>query len=418
MKKSSKKKSIDNIKYSKDITKKIMEDYSINQENKEEKSKENNKWEKVDTVIIKKYNNFQPGDKLIAFDLDDTLIDQKDGKKFQYKESFPNDWKTIYDKKKMNEKLEEYKSKNYIFAVFSNQSIISSGQIREDLFKERIDNIFNEAFKFPFIFLAATTKDYNRKPSIGMFEIFENKYNNNIKIDKDNSYYIGDAAGREKTKKKKKDFSDSDYKFSINCKLKFLTPEEFFLNEKVNIPKIKEDYHIYDKNNNNHIKYSNEQEMIILIGSPGSGKSTFCENFLVPKGYVRINLDTLKTKQKCFQKTIEAIKNNKSVVIDNTNPQKSKREEFINIAMENKIKIRAFIMKVDKDLAIHLNNLRVINNNRNHFSESVNMIPIHSFYKNYEEPKTNEGFDEIVNVNFVPGPFENEKDKEIFYMLS
>ena len=418
MKKSSKKKSIDNIKNSNDITKKIMEDYTIKQENKNEKSKEKNNWEKVDTVIIKQYNNFQPGEKLIAFDLDDTLINQKDGKKFTYKESFPNDWKTIYDKKKMNEKLEEFKSKNYIFAIFSNQSIISSGQIREDLFKERIDNIFNEAFKFPFIFFAATTKDYNRKPSIGMFELFENKYNNNIKIDKENSNYIGDAAGREKTKTQKKGFSDSDYKFSINCNLKFLTPEEFFLNEKVTIPKIKENYHIYDNNNNVHIKYPKDIEMIILIGSPGSGKSTFCENFLVPKGYVRINLDTLKTKQKCFQKTIEAIKNNKSVVIDNTNPQKNKREDFINIGVENKIKIRAFVMKVNKDLAIHLNNLRLINKNRNHLSESVNLIPIHSFYKNYEEPKISEGFDEIVNVNFVPGPFQNEKDKQIFYMLS
>ena len=97
MKKSSKKKSIDNIKNSNDITKKIMEDYTIKQENKNEKSKEKNNWEKVDTVIIKQYNNFQPGEKLIAFDLDDTLINQKDGKKFTYKDSFPNDWKTIYD---------------------------------------------------------------------------------------------------------------------------------------------------------------------------------------------------------------------------------------------------------------------------------------------------------------------------------
>ena len=96
MKKSSKKKSIENIKYSNDITKKIMEDYSIKKEDKNEK----NNWEKVDTIIIKSYNNFQPGKKLIAFDLDDTLINQKDGKKFTYKESFPNDWKTIYDKKK------------------------------------------------------------------------------------------------------------------------------------------------------------------------------------------------------------------------------------------------------------------------------------------------------------------------------
>ena len=410
--KSQKKKSIETIKNSNEITEKIIEDYSL----KQEKKGNEEKWEKIETVIIKKYNNFKPGSKIISFDLDDTLITEK-GKKFQYNENFPKDYKTMYDEKKMNETLEEYSKKNYIFIVFSNQSIISLGKINENLFKERIDNIFKNNFKYPFLFLASTSKDYYRKPSIGMFEIFEKELNNNIKIDKENSYYIGDAAGREKTKNKKKDFSDSDYKFALNCNLNFLTPEEFFLNEKQTIPKIKEDYHIYDNNNNDHIKFNDKnKEMIILIGAPGSGKSTFCENYL--KNYIRINQDNLKNKKKCFEKTIEAIKDNNNIVIDNTNPQKNIREEYIKIAKDNNYKVRAFIMKVNKDLAFHLNNLRIINNERKHFSEAVNQIPIHTFFKNYEEPKLNEGFDDIVQVNFVPGPFQSEKDKEIFYMFS
>ena len=412
--KSQKKKSIETIKNSNEITEKIIEDYSLKQ--KQEKKENEEKWEKIETVIIKKYNNFKPGSKIISFDLDDTLITEK-GKKFSYNENFPKDYKTMYDEKKMNETLEEYSKKNYIFIVFSNQSIISLGKINEDLFKERIDNIFKNNFKYPFLFLASTTKDYYRKPSIGMFEIFEKELNNNIKIDKENSYYIGDAAGREKTKNKKKDFSDSDYKFALNCNLNFLTPEEFFLNEKQTIPKIKEDYHIYDNNNNDHIKFNDKnKEMIILIGAPGSGKSTFCENYL--KNYIRINQDNLKNKKKCFEKTIEAIKDNNNIVIDNTNPQRNIREEYIKIAKDNNYKVRAFIMKVNKDLAFHLNNLRIINNERKHFSEAVNQIPIHTFFKNYEEPKINEGFDDIVQVNFVPGPFQSEKDKEIFYMFS
>jgi hypothetical protein len=48
----------------------------------------------------------------------------------------------------------------------------------------------------------------------------------------------------------------------------------------------------------------------------------------------------------------------------------------------------------------------------------VNNIPIHTFFKNYQEPELSEGFTEIVHVNFVPGPFENEKDKQLFYYLS
>ena len=45
-----------------------------------------------------------------------------------------------------------------------------------------------------------------------------------------------------------------------------------------------------------------------MIGSVGSGKSTFVGNYL--KDYVRINRDTLKTKEKCLAKAEEAIKNN------------------------------------------------------------------------------------------------------------
>jgi hypothetical protein len=73
---------------------------------------------------------------------------------------------------------------------------------------------------------------------------------------------------------------------------------------------------------------------------------------------------------------------------------------------------------VNKDLAMHLNNLRTINKNRKHLSGYVNAIPIHTFFKNYEEPQKSEGFDDIVEVNFVPGPFDNDEDKKIFYYLS
>ena len=49
----------------------------------------------------------------------------------------------------------------------------------------------------------------------------------NIKLDK-NSYYCGDALGR------KRDFSDTDLKFALNCNFKFSTPEKFF---NIKVPK-------------------------------------------------------------------------------------------------------------------------------------------------------------------------------------
>lgn len=39
--------------------------------------------------------------------------------------------------------------------------------------------------------------------------------------------------------------------------------------------------------------------MVIFVGSPGSGKSTFWKNYL--SKYARVNRDTLKTKEKCYQ---------------------------------------------------------------------------------------------------------------------
>ena len=45
-------------------------------------------------------------------------------------------------------------------------------------------------------------------------------------------FYCGDAAGRPKTANRPKDFSDTDLKFAANIGLKFLTPEQLFLDEK------------------------------------------------------------------------------------------------------------------------------------------------------------------------------------------
>ncbi len=52
--------------------------------------------------------------------------------------------------------------------------------------------------------------------------------NGNVDIDLKKSFYCGDAAGR--VKGKKKDFSDSDYKFALNINITFFTPEMLFHN--------------------------------------------------------------------------------------------------------------------------------------------------------------------------------------------
>jgi bifunctional polynucleotide phosphatase/kinase len=41
--------------------------------------------------------------------------------------------------------------------------------------------------------------------------------------------------------------------------------------------------------------------MIIMIGLPASGKSTFSKKYFLPFGYVHINRDILKTQEKCLK---------------------------------------------------------------------------------------------------------------------
>lgn len=77
-----------------------------------------------------------------------------------------------------------------------------------------------------------------------------------------------------------------------------------------------------------------------MVGSPGSGKSTFCTNYL--PNYVRINRDTLKTKEKCYKVAEEEIVKGKSVVIDNTNPKTDDRKYFITLAKRHNYKLRCF----------------------------------------------------------------------------
>ena len=88
----------------------------------------------------------------------------------------------------------------------------------------------------PMIFMAATGVDTKvqeiyRKPSPHMFYYLEKNFNSGIKFDLEKSTYCGDAAGRAATATRKKDHSNDDRQFAANCKLKFFTPEAFFLGE-------------------------------------------------------------------------------------------------------------------------------------------------------------------------------------------
>jgi predicted kinase len=138
--------------------------------------------------------------------------------------------------------------------------------------------------------------------------------------------------------------------------------------------------------------------MIIFVGMPASGKSSFAKTYLVPQGlivlsssssllvllvlllvllvllllvllvllllllllllfrmlfvlvfracryfpsqfqgYEWVNRDDLKSAEKCLKRTGEVVREGKSVVVDNTNPSVEARSKYIAIAKKNNV---------------------------------------------------------------------------------
>lgn len=175
---------------------------------------------------------------------------------------------------------------------------------------------------------------------------------------------MGDAAGRpaEWKPKAKRDFSCSDRKFAINCKLPFQTPEEFFLSQtavRFEWRSLNPFDYVANHANTCHSSLpiaSSLQELVIMVGSPASGKSTIAKERFVNKGYVHVNRvyilsliyclmtqDTLHTAAKCMKVTEQALSSGSSVVVDNTSPSVSDRAKYLGIAK----KYGTFVCKED-----------------------------------------------------------------------
>lgn len=341
---------------------------------------------------------------VLIFDFDSTLCKTLSGKTFP-KDS--NDITWVFPI--IPSILKDYQSKGYSIVVMSNQAgLLKSTGLSLDDWKKRTEWFLN---KFDIYFLAACQKDsIYRKPNIGMWTFYSDNINPNI--NKDTSIYIGDAAGRLQNwdlKKTKKDFSAGDRMFAFNLNLQFKTPEEFFLNSKPTLNwNWGNSFNPFEFNINSTLPEfsSNLTEMVLMVGYPASGKSTFVKKYM--STYKRINQDELKTKTKCLSETKLALSKGQSVIIDNTNPNKETRKLYINLAKEKGIPVRIFLMETPENLAIHNNNYRGFLD-----GNTISSIAFRMFKSKFEEPTLDEGIKEIVKIPFIP-TFKNDNHKQLF----
>jgi bifunctional polynucleotide phosphatase/kinase len=119
--------------------------------------------------------------------------------------------------------LQELHESGYKIVIFTNQAIIKSalGGKAAAQFKAKMDEILAE-IGVPATVYAATLKDDNRKPGVGMWTHFTQNSNGEKEVDMKSSYYVGDAAGRSD------DFSGTDKEFAEAVGLPFKVPEDVF----------------------------------------------------------------------------------------------------------------------------------------------------------------------------------------------
>jgi len=136
------------------------------------------------------------------------------------------------------------------------------------------------------------------------------------------------------------------------------------------------------------------------------GKSSFYRTHFAPAGYVHVNQDILKTRDKCIKAAREAVEEGKSCVIDNTNRNAETRKHYVELAKKLNVPIRCVLFNGSMELAWHNNLYRAYNLPPSLMTKEPKreLLPYNAFTgfrAQYEEPSLSEGFAEIKQVNWI-----------------
>lgn len=376
-------------------------------------------WQQIGSLMLFTAAGVSDSSKIAGFDIDGCIITTKSGKVFP---TSPDDWRILFPE--IQPRLASLLKKGFKVVFFTNQMGISRGKLRPEVFKSKVEGIL-QTLQLPVQVFVSTAPGIYRKPVVGMWEHLCEKANGGVTIDLAQSLYVGDAAGRPANwapGKKKKDFSCSDRLFALNIGLQFHTPEEFFLGWKAaqfNMPtfdprKLDSNMHLYDPPDASLT--STKQEVIVAVGFPGSGKSTFFQTHILPKGYVYVNRDTLGSWQQCVSACERALKEGRSVAVDNTNPDLESRKRYVDVTRNAGVPCRCFNFTASLEQAKHNNRFReMVPSTTKHVH--VNDMVFHSYKNKFVTPSLSEGFSEILQIHFVPS-FSDKRSEFLFMQFS
>ena len=138
-------------------------------------------------------------------------------------------------------------------------------------------------------------------------------------------------------------------------------------------------------------------ECVILIGLPGSGKTTFYrEQFARTHRHVSKDLSPNTARREAQQQSLldKALAAGTSVVVDNTNATVTERAVLIRIARSHGTRVIGYFFDVTTRAAV------ARNANRSG-PEKVPNVAIFTVAKRLQRPSAGEGFDELLRVEIA-----------------
>lgn len=138
-------------------------------------------------------------------------------------------------------------------------------------------------------------------------------------------------------------------------------------------------------------------KVVILVGVPGSGKSTFCKKY---PAYVRISQDELGSRYMCLELFRESLRKGKSVIVDRCNINKMQRQLWLNIAKEfNVDEINCVTLSVTPEEAIKRIKERKDHPTIKDLTDEKMASIVYNFINTYEAPELSEGYDKVLFID-------------------
>jgi bifunctional polynucleotide phosphatase/kinase len=301
-------------------------------------------------VILEHRKIRKEREKLAIFDMDWTLIKPREGRRFPKN---AEDWQWL--RASVPGVVRGYAKKGYRVVILTDQS--------KDWKVDTVRSVL-AGLDVPAVAIVAFAKELQKPGVEGFMKVFGEK---GYKLGE--SVYVGDAAGRDG------DWAGVDKEVAQRLGVgRFMVPEEAFP--------------LMIKNTDISLLVdNNSQEVVIMVGYPGSGKTTLAKQFEETGRYFRVDGDKFGTSAKMLREGELGLAGGLSVVFDSTNGTREKRKGFIEFARRHGLGVRCVWVDRGIDEAMEQERERVWRTKAKKIPEVV----FYTYRKRFEEPLEEEG---------------------------